>query len=272
MTNAYEESILQLRREKDEKIKADSLHWLNLAGLFWLEEGENPFGSDASNKIAHPAFPKSHCGSFTLTNGQVFFKPLPDLEFMSGYPNSTTRPLNTDKDSDTDLITIGSLAMKVIVRGGLPLIRMWDRESPEKAKFNALKYNPVDEAYRVTAKFIRYDPPKTVKKMEVIGTETEVVLLGQARFTLHGTDCALEAEKSGDKLLLHFADATNAKTTYGGGRRVYVPLPEGDEFILDFNLVDNWPCAYTPYATCPLVPQENRLPIPIEAGELKYHE
>jgi uncharacterized protein len=268
----YEDSILQLRREKDEKIRTNPLHWMNLAGLFWLEEGENPFGSDASNKIAHPAFPQLHCGSFVLANRRVFFKPLPGIEFTSENPSPDSRPLNTDKDDNTDMVNIGSLAMKVIIRGGSPLIRMWDRESPEKAKFNGLKYYPVNEEYRITAKFIRYDPPKTVKKMEIIGTETEVVLLGQARFNLRGADCTLEAEKSGDKLLLHFADSTNAKTTYGGGRRVYVPIPESDEFILDFNLADNWPCAYTPYATCPLPPQENRLQIPIEAGELKYHE
>lgn len=269
---SYEESIRQAREQKDERIKADPLHWMNLAGLFWLEEGENPLGSDAGNKISHPAFPHPFCGSFNLESGEVKFRPALDIEFTSNHADVTSRPLITDHVSDPDVINLGSLTLKIIIRGGSSLVRMWDRESPEKAKFNGLKYYPVNEGYRVTAKYIRYDPPKTVKKMEIIGTEVQAVFLGQMRFTLNGTDCVLEAEQSGDKLLLHFADGTNANTTYGGGRRIYIPHPEGDELILDFNLTDNWPCAYTPYATCPIVPQENRLPIPIEAGELKYHD
>jgi uncharacterized protein len=272
MTTPYEGSIQRAREQKDERIKTDPLHWMNLAGLFWLEEGENSFGSDKINKVAHPAFPKPFCGNFTIVNGQVFFQPAQGVEFTSNHPDTASRPLITDHEADPDVINIGSLTLKIIIRGGSPLIRMWDRESPSKAGFSGLKYYPVKEEYRVTAKYIRYDPPKTVTKMEIIGTEVQVVFLGQVQFNLNGVDCTLEAEKSGDKLLLHFADGTNAKTTYGGGRRIYVPQPEGDELILDFNMTDNWPCAYTPYATCPIVPQENRLSIQIEAGELKYHE
>jgi hypothetical protein len=272
MASAYEESVLKIRRKKDEQIKANPLHWLNLAGLFWLEEGSNPFGSDASNKIAHPAFPHPFCGRFDLVNGQVLFRPAEGITFTSNHTDSTTRPLITDRNSEPDMLEVGSLTMKVIIRGGSLLIRMWDRESPAKAQFHGLQYYPVKEEYRVAAKYIRYETPKIVKKAEVIGTETQVTLLGEVHFNLHGMDCSIVAEKSGDQLLLHFADKTNAKTTYGGGRRIYIPIPEKDEFVLDLNLVDNWPCAYTPYATCPIVPQENRLPIPIEAGELKYHE
>ena len=272
MTTAYEESILQFRRQKDEKIKADPLHWMNLAGLFWLEEGENPIGSDINNKIAHPAFPHPYCGHFTLANGQVFFQPAQDVGFTSNHADPATRPIITDHNADPDIIHMGSLTMKVIIRGGSPLIRMWDRESLEKAKFKGLNYYPIKEEYLIPAKYIRYNPPKTVKKMEVIGTEVEAVYLGQVLFTLQGVECKLEAEKSGDNLLLHFADETNFTATYGGGRRIYIPPPEGDEFILDFNLVDNWPCAYTPYAACPIVPQENKLKVSIEAGELKYHK
>lgn len=272
MTSAYEESILKIRSEKDEQIKANPLHWLNLAGLFWLEEGSNPFGSDASNKIAHSAFPHPFCGSFDLANGQVLFHPAEGIAFTSNHTDSTARPLITNSNAEPDIIEFGSLVMKVIVRGSYLLIRMWDRESPAKIQFHGLSYYPVKEEYRIAARYLRYETAKVVKKAEVIGTETQVILLGEVHFNLQGVDCSIVAEKSGDNLLLHFADKTNVKTTYGGGRRIYIPIPEKAEFVLDLNLVDNWPCAYTPYATCPIVPNENRLPIPIEAGELKYHE
>jgi uncharacterized protein len=272
MSLSYEESILQIRKAKDGQIKANPLHWLNLAGLFWLEEGDNPFGSDAANKISHPAFPHPFCGSFHLANGQVTFHPAVRVTFTSNHADSVSRPLITDHNPEPDMIEVGALTMKVIIRGGSRLIRMWDRESPAKAQFHSLQYYPVKEEYRVTAKYIRYETPKTVKKMEVIGTETQVTLLGEVHFDLHGTHCSLLAEKSGDELLLHFADKTNAKTTYGGGRRIYIAPPASENFTLDLNLVDNWPCAYTPYATCPITPTENRLSIPIEAGELNYHK
>ncbi|MCQ3954031.1 MAG: DUF1684 domain-containing protein, partial [Chloroflexi bacterium] len=100
-----------------------------------------------------------------------------------------------------------------------------------------------------------------------IGTEISTFFMGRAEFTINGVDCALEAEQSGDELLFNFKDGTNADTTYGGGRRFYLPPPEGDEIILDFNLTDNWPCAYTPFATCPIPPRQNVLKVRVEAGE-----
>ena len=162
--------------------------------------------------------------------------------------------------------------MKIIVRGAATLVRAWDRESPAGKQFMGFKYYPVDEKYRVTAKYVRYDLPKIIKRQDIIGTETEDQLLGQARFSLNGAECTLEAEKSDGELLFHFMDRTSKVTTYGGGRKFTTPEPEGEELVLDFNLTKNWPCAYTPFATCPVVPQENRLPIKIEAGEKKYFE
>lgn len=268
----YETNIQVLRTQKDINTSSDPLHWLNLAGLFWLEEGENSFGSDESSKIALPAFPLAHCGTFQLKGGLVTLQPAKDVNISVNGSDLESRPLRTDSDTEPDLINIGSLTMKIIIRGGSPLVRIWDRESPAGRNFTGFHYYPVNPEYLVTAKYIRYEPPKPIKVMELIGTEIDSAFLGQARFTLHGIQCALEAEQNGDELLFNFKDETNKDTTYGGGRRFYLPKPEGDEIILDFNLTENWPCAYTPFATCPIPPKENRLPIRIEAGELKYYE
>ncbi len=268
----YEESIHNIRAQRDKKIAADPLHWLNLAGLFWLEEGDNSFGNDETNKISLPAFPQALCGTFQFKDGIVTLHPAKGANITINGITPETRPLATDREKTPDLINIGSLTMKIIIRGGAPLVRIWDREAPGIKNFTGFHYYPVKSEYRVTAKYIRYDPPKPIKVMEVIGTEIESALLGQAQFTLNGVNCTLEAEKSSDGLLFNFTDETNKDTTYGGGRKFYLPKPEGDEIILDFNLTENWPCAYTPYATCPIPSKENRLPIKIEAGELKYHE
>ncbi|MBK8781749.1 MAG: DUF1684 domain-containing protein [Anaerolineales bacterium] len=268
----YEETIKNIRTARNKKTASDPLHWLNLAGLFWLEEGENPFGSDEANKIVLPAFPQANCGSLRLKDGLVTLQPAEDTNItINGVPPAS-RPLLTDREKEPDLINLGSLTMKIIIRGGAPLVRIWDRESYAGKDFTGFHYYPAKPEYRITAKYVRYDPPKLIKVMEVIGTEIDSALLGQAQFTLNGVDCTLEAEKSGDGLLFNFTDGTNKDTTYGGGRKFYLPKPEGDEIILDFNLTENWPCAYTPYATCPIPSKENRLPIKVEAGELKYHD
>lgn len=272
MPTSYQKKILKLRQEKDEKIKADNLHWLNLVGLFRLEEGDNSFGKDESNKIFHPAFPKPFCGKFTLNNGQATFHPEKDVAFKSDNPNPESRIIITDREENPDMIHIGSLTMKVLVRGEWFLIRMWDKESEYKKKFNGLKYYPVKEEYKVPAKYIPYETPKHVKKIEALGNEVDAIFLGHVHFQIKGVDCSIEVEKSGKDLLLFFSDETNAKTTYGGGRRIYLPPPTSTNFILDLNRTENWPCAYTDYATCPLVPKQNRLPVAIEAGELKYKD
>jgi uncharacterized protein (DUF1684 family) len=268
----YETKIKNIRAQRDKKTSTNVLHWLNLAGLFWLEEGENSFGSDENNKICLPEFPNAHCGTLHLKNGIVTLHPAKDVNITLNRATAETRILLTDLDQNPDLINIGSLTMKIIIRGGFSLVRIWDRESAAGKNFTGFHYYPVKPEYRIIARYIRYDPPKPIKILEVIGTEVDGAFLGQAQFKLNGIDYTLEAEQSDDELLFSFTDGTNKSTTYGGGRKFYLPKPKGDEIILDFNLTENWPCAYTPFATCPLPPKENRLPISIEAGELKYHE
>jgi uncharacterized protein (DUF1684 family) len=192
--------------------------------------------------------------------------------FTSDPAGAENRPLYTDREPQADLIHIGSLTMKVIVRGPATLVRIWDRDSAIKKAFTGFKYFPVKEKYVVNAKYVRYNTPKLVKRLDMIGTETTGQFLGQVFFKLNDMDCVLEAEKDGEQLLFHFTDGTSKTITYGGGRKFRTTIPDGDEILLDFNIAENWPCAYTPFATCPVVPKENRLPIHIEAGEKKYFE
>lgn len=266
----YTENILEFRRHEDEKAVIDPLHWINLVGLFWLEEGENTFGSSPEAKISLPQFPQPICGHFLFKSGKVTVHSRSEIT-MNGGPLES-RSLYTDKDKQADLLEIGTLTMKIIVRGNDTLVRIWDRDSESRRTFSAFKYYPVDPAYRVTAKYIRYDPPKPTIRVEGIGTEINTFFMGQAQFTLNGVECKLEAEQSGERLLFNFKDKTSSDTTYGGGRKFYLPPPEGDEIILDFNMTENWPCAYTPYATCPIPPKENKLNVRVEAGEKKFKE
>lgn len=266
----YKKYIDQIRKKRDASFISNPLSWLNLIGLFWLEEGENTFGNSTEASISLPQFPQPNCGHFLFKNGKVTVHSKAQISMNGGALES--RPLFTDKDEQADLIEIGALTMKVIVRGDVTLVRIWDREAELKKGFTGFVYYPADSKYKVTAKYVRYDPPKPTIRVEGIGTEVPTFFLGQAQFTLNGVKCTLEAEQSGDELLFNFKDETNTHTTYGGGRRFYLPPPEGDEIILDFNLTDNWPCAYTAFATCPIPPKENKLKVQVEAGEKKFKE
>lgn len=264
----YIEYINEQRKKREAEFASNPLSWLNLVGLFWLEEGENSFGSGPEAKISLPQFPQPVSGYFFFQGGKVTVHS--HLEMTMNGQAVEARPLFTDKDSKADLLDIGVLTMKVIVRGRDTLIRVWDREAELKKGFAGFAYYPANPDYKVTAKYLRHDPPKPVMRIEAIGSEVPTFFMGQARFILNGEEYTLEAEESGDELLFNFKDGTNSDTTYGGGRRFYLPPPDADEIILDFNLANNWPCAYTPYATCPIPPRENALKIRIEAGEKKF--
>ena len=94
---------------------------------------------------------------------------------------------------------------------------------------------------------------------------------GAVVFEKDGKTYKLEVVDEGDgQLFLIFADRTSGKETYGAGRFLYAsPVVDG-KTIVDFNMAYNPPCVFTPYATCPLAPPENRLDLAVTAGEKKY--
>lgn len=268
--SAYIDYILQLREKRNQRMAANPRNWLALVGLFWLDEGDNPFGNNAMNKIVLTMLPCQQCGVFHLKNGQVTLTTVEGEVTLNGGAVEL-RSLRADVDSEPDLVEVGSISMMVLKRGERSLLRVWDSQAPAVKEFKGFDYFPINTKFCLQAEFMPYEPPKKLKMIDVIGTERDCAMLGQARVTLNGVACTLEAEDSEDELLFSFTDMTKNDLTYPGGRYLAVPKPQTSQITLDFNLAVNWPCAYTSFATCPLPPFENRLPVRIEAGELKYH-
>ena len=168
-------------------------------------------------------------------------------------------------------VTIGPLTLFVIERGGRHAIRLRDRNSQFRREFTGLHYFPISEPYRVTAKWVA--EPRKIPILNVIGQTEPMDSPGYSVFTLGGHEYKLYPvleEPDAKELFYIFRDLTSAKETYGAGRFLYSEMPKDGRVVLDFNKAYNPPCAFTPYATCPLPPKENRLPVRIEAGELKY--
>jgi uncharacterized protein (DUF1684 family) len=268
----YIQGIQGIRKARDERLKNSPQSWLALVGLFRLEPGNNTFGTDSSNKIVLPMCDDTCRGSFHLENGAVRLIAQTAANLTVNEVPLEPRNLRTDQDEETDLIRAGSLALMVLLRGDDYYLRVWDKNAPAVMHFTGLKYYLVKPEYRITADFMAYDTHKSIRIRDVIGGEHDGYLAGEAHFTMHGTDCCLVAEDDGDELLFSFTDETRQDTTYPGGRYISSKKPKNGRVILDFNMAVNWPCAYSPYATCPLPPAENRLPVRIEAGEMRFKE
>jgi hypothetical protein len=251
--------------------------WLSLAGLFWLEEGENTFGADPSNDVVFPADKAPpRIGTFVVTGGgdpSVRVRVDPETAVTHDGTPVTDMALVTDADGEPSLLELGSLQFQAIDRGGRIGIRLKDRASPLISAFTGIDRFPPDPAWRVEARFEPYDPPKKIMVPNIIGPALPEDCLGRLTFELEGVEHSLDSlGQPGERLFLVFGDRTNGNATYGGGRFVYADWPGADGVTtLDFNRAYNPPCVFTPWATCPLPPPQNKLAMAIEAGEKTYN-
>ena len=266
----YPAEIASWRRRMEDSLRAER-GWLALVGLCWLEEGTNRFGSSADNPIVLPgSSAPEHAGSFVLHGGSVTLHPEAAGVTINGQP-ATAAQLRSDADGAADLVAIGDLTMLVLRRGERYAIRLWDRRSPARVAFAGRRWYPVDERYRLAARFIAHDPPRTLPVPNVLGEIEQRRSPGYAVFTLGDREHSLDAVTDADELFFIFRDQTAGDTTYPAGRFLKAAYPQDGQVTLDFNRAYSPPCAFTAFATCPLPPPRNHLPLRIEAGELYDH-
>lgn len=181
--------------------------------------------------------------------------------------------MHNDLQDHPTKLTLGPLSWTIIKRGEKYGVRLRDHEHPLLKTFDGITTYPIDSTWRVEATFEPNNPPKILAIPTILNTIDEEPSPGAFVFKLNGKTYRLDATgKMTDKdLFVIFADQTNGKETYGAGRFLYVPTPnESGKTIIDFNKAYNPPCAFTAYATCPLPPEQSKLPVRITAGEKKY--
>jgi uncharacterized protein (DUF1684 family) len=265
----YQASIEQWRQQREASLKSDS-GWLTVAGLIWLKEGANIAGSDASSDILLPRGP-GKAGVFDFHNRKTIFHPAPGADILvNGKPAGSASELKPDTEGKPDQVSFDGLTMFVIHRGNRDAIRLKDTASKFRKEFTALHWFPVDPSYRVIAKFVAYKTPTLMAVPNILGETEQEPSPGYVEFTLHGHEFRLHPVLEDDQLFFIFHDETSGKETYAPGRFLYTDLAKDGQVVLDFNKAYNPPCAFTPYATCPLPPKQNRLAGKIEAGERKY--
>jgi uncharacterized protein (DUF1684 family) len=185
----------------------------------------------------------------------------------------TSLDLISDADEKPTELVAGSLHFMLIDRVGHLGIRVRNSVSPNRLQFKGLQYFPFRSDWHIQARFEPYVPERRIPIVNILGMTEEMISPGAIVFEREGRAWRLDAiqEAPGDpELFVMFSDATSGKQTYGAGRFLYVGLPHADRIEVDFNQAYNPPCAFTDFATCPLPPQQNRLALGVEAGELKY--
>lgn len=267
----YEEEIKQWHAKRVEDLKKEE-GWLNLAGLFWLDEGENTFGGDAKNKVVFPAdHSAGYLGKFILKGGKVAVEVAPGAGVFHGDTAVQRREIFPYVGKPV-VLKHNTLRWFVIQRGDRYAIRLRDLQGPYVKAFKGIDRFPVNPDWRVKAKFVP-TPGKKLSIIDITGRAYESDSPGRLVFTVDGKEQSLAATGTLKQLSFVFADATNQHETYGGGRFLSAPGPDAEGTThLDFNKAYNPPCAFSPYATCPTPPKENRLAVAIPAGEKRYGE
>jgi uncharacterized protein (DUF1684 family) len=264
----YLKEINDWHHEREENLKKEN-GWLNLAGLFWLNEGKNTIGSNTQNDHL---FPSDRCpdflGEIFLQNGEVDFKVLNGHEVL--YDGVKIEKLKLLPAEKPVILQFGSLKWFVIKRGEKYAIRLRDLKSPFLEEFTHIEHFKIDAKWKIKAKFVKTENRK-IAILDITGQNSQQDLPGKLVFKIGKSEYSLDVLAEGDQFFVIFGDKTNKITTYGGGRYMYTNLPDKDGNVwLYFNKAYNPPCAFTPYATCPLPPRQNILSVKIEARENNY--
>jgi uncharacterized protein (DUF1684 family) len=246
MTN-YVQEVAKFRADREKSLISPD-GWTTVVGLTWLKEGEN--------QVTLPDSTPVNVGTFTLKAGHVQFHPASGVKLPTQELKEDAAPL-----------VFGSMKFLMIQRGDKFGIRVKDSEAKARKEFTHLSWYPVDPSWRIVAKYTPWDSPHTLSFDTVIpGLKEEDKSPGYVTFTRDGREYRLEPSLDQKELSFVFRDQTSGKSTYAASRFLDTDAPANlrapGTVILDFNQA---------YATCPLAPPQNRLSLPILAGELMYN-
>lgn len=265
----YVAEIEAWRAEREARLKADD-GWLTLTGLFFLNEGDNSFGSSPQSDIVLRTGPE-RAGIISLRDGTVGVRAVEGQTLLvDGLPVDVAQ-LWPYEGPDSPTIDLGPLSLFCHASGDRLAMRLRDSESEIRREFTKLRWYPVDESFRIRGRFVPHDKPRTMELANTLGDVVALPSRGSVALTVKGGALRLTAMDYNDRLWLVFNDLTSGNETYPAARFLYADLPDPDGMTtVDFNQAYNPPCTFNPYTTCPLPPPENQLQIRIEAGELDY--
>ncbi len=253
--------------ERSEELLAEE-GWLNLAGLLWLEPGDNHLIAIPEDSLAISQEPNAdEIGIFRVEDEVVVFLASAGKSVeMEGerVSEAILFPLETGTKRS---LKSGRWKWSVIKRGDKFAVRLRNLNHPSLGNFEPTPTYDYNSTWRLDAFF----QPKFNEFMSitnVLGQSIEWRVMGILKFEINGQKQELVTLEDEGKLFVIFSDETNGKDTYPSGRYLYVTFPDNKgNTVVDFNYAYNPPCAYTAFATCPIPPKENRLNFYVNAGE-----
>lgn len=265
----YLNSMKEWKANRLLKLKSED-GWLNLVGLYWLEEGINEFGSHKDNKILFPENAPDFIGAIIKFKGNLSISINDSIKVFVNDSLITEYDIVTGAKNKPAVFQLGRYKWHIIKRSGKFAIRLRDLESPLINKINEIPGYSIDPKWKIEAVFDRFDNPIQLQVSNVLGTTDTEVCFGSLTFMINENQYTVYPLGDGinEKLFLMFADETSASETYGGGRYLSIEKPdENGKTIIDFNKATNPPCIFTEFATCALPPKENILSFKVTAGE-----
>lgn len=269
----YVAAVNKARAERVDQLKRVD-GYLALTASGWLQPGVNSVGRAADNRFTVPGAP-AHLGTLQLAaDGQVSLH-LAETHAISidGQPAKAVNVLRTqgpDGKQQPTRVGFGSSYLYVIENSTQRGLRVKNNAAPLRAHFPGFHYFPIDPSWRIEADWVPFATPHVLKMAYVTGTVSDTPIAGKAVFQRDGQTYELLPIDEDGRLFFVFSDRTAGRLTYGGARFLYAAAPKDGKVLLDFNLAENPPCAITPHVVCPLAPPENRLKLPVTAGELKF--
>lgn len=260
----YVETLEKERKDRDER----RIKYLELCGLFKLDANGTFFGIDKSNKIStSPNDINQNIGKFQWDGKAFKFETFNDTKVTDkNGAEVQTKALILDDTGNSEKLFFNAISWRVITRSGALYLRVWNKENSAIDAFEGFENYAPNSDFIFEADFEYFLTSKSESVASKLGVNDTTKFIGSVQFNYNGKLYSLDVGEQGWMMV---GDATSGNTTYGGGRYMYIDLPETNGKVnLDFNYLYNPPCSYSEYTTCLFPPRQNILPIAIEAGEL----
>jgi uncharacterized protein len=271
-TDEYKDSIEQWREHRVESLKRPD-GWFSYAGSGIVNLGTSTIGSAADNSIVLPKGP-AHLGTLVLDKaGVARFRATGKGEAtIDGKPVKGKVTLKDNANDGTPTrVDIGNTWFYLVRMDSVIGWRFRDPESAALKSFSGIDTFAIDPSWRIEADWQAFEPAHEIELFTIINTLEKAPVPGKATFERDGRQFELQPVLEDDgRLFFIFTDKTSGKETYGAARFLYADPAKDGKVILDFNKAFNPPCALSPHVVCPTAPAQNRLALPVTAGEKTY--
>lgn len=248
------------------KLNENRIHYLELNGLFKINEGENTFGKVETDFVIPSDSIENTIGTIIKNDSIINIEVFENVSLTNSEKESiTSKTLALDEYGSSEMLYHNNINFQVITRSESNYLRVWDKNNPEINKFKGFEFYDLNKNYVVKGNFEYFNEEKIESVRSQLGVNANTNFIGKVSFVYEGETHSLDIGEGG---FIMVSDATSGNETYGGGRYMSIDLPkENGEVEIDFNKLYNPPCSFSKYTTCLYPPRQNVLPFKIEAGE-----